>query len=85
MNKHQQEYIGKKIEITKSNDKQHQGKIGKIINETKNTFTIQLITKNKENKIITILKQNKEFKINEKTINGNKITKKPEERIKIKT
>ncbi|MCF7901345.1 ribonuclease P protein subunit, partial [Candidatus Woesearchaeota archaeon] len=48
-------------------------------NETKNTFQIQTIKKS-----IKILKNNKEFKIQNETIQGNKIAKKPEERIKIK-
>jgi RNase P/RNase MRP subunit p29 len=47
--------------------------------KTKNTFTIKT-----QNKTITILKKDKKFKINKDKIDGNKITKKPEERIKIK-
>lgn len=79
MNKYQQEFIGKQITITKSNNKQQENTNGKIIDETKNTFKIKTQTK-----IITILKKDKEFQINKQKIEGNKITKRPEERIKIK-
>lgn len=79
MNKHQQEYIGKKIKITKSENKQQENIEGKIIDETKNTFTIQT-----NKKTIKIIKQGKTFEINGEKINGDKITKRPEERIKIK-
>lgn len=79
MNKYQQEYIGKKIKIIQSENKQQQNIEGKIIDETKNTFTIK--TKSKE---IKIIKQGKTFEINGEKIKGEKITKRPEERIKIK-
>jgi RNase P/RNase MRP subunit p29 len=79
MNKYKQEFIGKQIEITKSSNKQQEQIKGKIIDETKNTFKIKT-----ENKTITILKKDKTFIINNQTIKGDKITKKPEERIKIK-
>jgi len=79
INKHRIEYIGKTITIIKSNNKQQENITGKIIDETKNTFKIQT---NKNT--ITILKQGKTFKIQNETINGDTITKKPEERIKIK-
>jgi len=79
MNKHQQEFIGKEIKIIKSLNKEQVELSGTIIDETKNTFTIK--TQNKE---IKILKKDKEFKIKDKKINGNIISKRPEERIKIK-
>lgn len=79
MNKHQQEFIGEQIEIIQSNNKEQTGIKGKIIDETKNTFKIKTI-----NKTITILKTDKKFKINNQKIDGNKINKRPEERIKIK-
>ncbi|MCF8013345.1 ribonuclease P protein subunit [Candidatus Woesearchaeota archaeon] len=78
-NKYQKNYIGKTIEITKTKNMEQQGIKGIITNETKNTFQIQTIKKS-----IKILKNNKEFKIQNETIQGNKIAKKPEERIKIK-
>lgn len=75
----QDEYLGKKIKITKSNIKNQENIQGTIINETKNTFTI--LTNKGEKKI---LKNKKEFQIEQTLINGKKIQKKPEERIKIK-
>lgn len=79
MNKHQQEYIGKTIKIIKSTNKNQDGITGTIIDETKNTFTIQSQTKE-----IKITKNGKTFEINNQKINGDTITKRPEERIKIK-
>ncbi|PIN80282.1 hypothetical protein COV13_03890 [Candidatus Woesearchaeota archaeon CG10_big_fil_rev_8_21_14_0_10_32_9] len=79
MNKYQQEFIGKQIIITKSNNKQQENIEGKIIDETKNTFKIKT-----KKQTITVLKKDKEFQINKQKIEGDKITKRPEERIKIK-
>ena len=79
MNKYQQEFIGKKTMITKAANKHQQGINGKIIDETKNTFTIR--TNIKE---IKIQKHGNTFEINNEIINGDKITKRPEDRIKIK-
>jgi len=79
MNKYQQEFIGKQIIIKKSNNKQQENIEGKIIDETKNTFKIKT-----KKQTITILKKDKEFQINKQKIEGDKITKRPEERIKIK-
>lgn len=75
MNKYQKEYIGQTIKF-KTNNKE---RTGKIIDETKNTFKIQT-----KQKIITILKNKKRFLIGNDEIKGEKITKKPEDRIKIK-
>ncbi len=58
------------------NDKRFKGK---IIDETKNTLTIK--TKQGRKKI---LKSNAKFEINGKLIDGKKVTKRPEDRIKIK-
>ena len=79
MNELQQEYIGKKIKIIQTKNKQQLNIEGTIIDETKNTFTIKT-----KQKIIKIQKQDKIFTINEKKIDGNKIQKRSEERIKIK-
>lgn len=79
MNKHQQEFIGRTVVIGKSSNKDQEGLRGKIIDETKNTFTIQT-TKKK----VMIMKRNKEFMIGEDMIKGNSIMKRPEDRIKIK-
>ena len=73
------EFIGLKIKITKSPMKHQEGTQGIIVDETKNTFTI---LKNGEE--IKVLKNKREFLIEETKINGDKIQKKPEERIKIK-
>jgi len=73
------EFIGKKIKITKSPIKQQINMEGLIINESKNTFTIL-----HENKEKIILKNKREFKIQDQKIIGNKIIKRPEERIKLK-
>jgi RNase P/RNase MRP subunit p29 len=80
MNKYKQEFIGKKVEIIKSKNKEQENIQGKIIDETKNTFKIKT-----DKKTIIILKQDKIFKIENQKIEGNKITKRNEERIKIKT
>ncbi len=79
MNLYQQEFIGKTITITKSTNKEQEGITGKIVDETKNTFKIKTKTKT-----ITILKNKKIFTIQNQKIEGNKITKRPEERIKTK-
>jgi RNase P/RNase MRP subunit p29 len=50
---------------------------GIIIDETKNTITIKTEKKN-----ITIIKKEATFKIDGKTVDGKKITKRPEDRIK---
>jgi len=73
------EYLGKKIKITKSPMKHQQNIEGIIVEETKNTFTI--LQDGKEKKM---LKSKREFLIEETKINGDKIQKRPEERIKIK-
>jgi RNase P/RNase MRP subunit p29 len=79
MNKHQQEFIGKQIEIIKSQNIEQEKIKGKIIDETKNTFKIKT-----QNKTISILKKDKTFIIDKQKIDGNKISKRSEERIKIK-
>ena len=68
-----EELIGRKAEVA------YAGRIfeGQIIDETKNT--IRLKTKDK---IITIIKKEATLKINNKTVDGGKITKRPEDRIK---
>jgi ribonuclease P protein subunit POP4 len=76
------EFIGKTIYVQNSKNKNYIGINGIIIDETKNTFTI--ISKKKKK---IILKNCAEFifsKNNNKKINGNKILKRPEERIKIR-
>lgn len=69
----EEEFIGKKISL----DFQNKKITGTIINETKFTFKIRTEKGDK-----TILKKEKEFKINNRKIQGSKILKRPEERIK---
>lgn len=79
MNKLKQEFIGSEINIVKSTNKSLVGLQGIILDETKNTFKIKTT---KGNKII--LKNTSTFKINNITIKGTEIIKKPQDRIKIK-
>ena len=69
------EFIGKEAEIN------YAGKVftGKIIDETKNTLSLET-----NKKIVKIIKKNAKIKIQDKIINGKKIVKRPEDRIKIK-
>lgn len=69
------ELIGKKATITIHNNEFE----GQIIDETKNTITI--LTKTGRN---TIIKNQATIKINNLLIDGKKLAKRPEERIKIK-
>ena len=69
-----EELIGKEAEITESSGKTHKGT---IVNETKNMLHLE--TKNKIKKFI---KKTSKIKINVKTIEGEKIAKRPEDRIK---
>ncbi len=52
---------------------------GIIVDETKNTIKIET-----EKKIITVIKKEATFKINDKLVEGRKIAKRPEDRIKAK-
>ena len=70
--------IGKKITIAESNNKSLEGVRGKVVDETKNTITI-IDEKNKEKKII---KNQVKIEVNGTIIDGKKITKRIEERIK---
>ena len=69
------EFIGKEAEIT------YAGKVftGIIIDETKNTLTLETQTKK-----VKIIKQNAKITIQNQTINGKTIAKRPEDRVKIK-
>ena len=68
------EFIGKKIKIIDAKNPSNIGIEGVVIDETKNMF----ILKNKKK----IIKQNVTIKINDEIIEGKKLTKRPEERIK---
>ena len=72
-------FIGKKLKIMKSPMKHQIGAQGLIVDESKNTFTI--LHRGEEKKV---LKNKRVFLIDGTLIEGEKIAKKPEERIKIK-
>lgn len=77
MTYHPEEFIGCELAVVDSNNKSQVGLTGKVVDETKKTFTI--IHKNKETQIT---KQGCTFTINGKTISGNDVAQRPEERIK---
>ena len=79
MNSLAEEYIGSVLEILQSRNSTLKGVKGKVLDETKHSFLIQANNKKKR-----IMKKGNMFKINEKIINGDKINKRPEERIKLK-
>ena len=78
MNKYREEYLGKELVVINSTNKELVGLKGQIIKETKESFIINA------HKKIRILKKDCEFTIGNKSINGKKITKRTEDRIKIK-
>jgi ribonuclease P protein subunit POP4 len=74
-----EEFIGLNVEIINSQNKTLIGKKGKIIDETKNLIIIEEHNK----KVTKILKNGTSFKIKDKIINGSKIIKRPEDRVKL--
>ncbi len=77
------EFIGQPVEIVKSRNRQLVGLSGKIVDETKQSFKI-LVNKRTFREFKLVFKKDAAFIINGKTIDGNKILKRPEERIKLK-
>ena len=78
------EFIGEQVEIVRSNSRQLLGLTGKIVDESRETFKLLVDKKNfKEFKII--MKRGQTFKIGNFLVEGNKIMKKPEDRIKLKS
>ena len=75
------EFIGLNVTIKECKDPSWIGKSGHIVDETKNTFLIEI---NKEKKILAKKAATFEFENNGKkiTINGLKIAYRPEDRIK---
>ena len=75
------EFIGLSVTILECTDPTWKGKTGQIIDETKNTFLIEI---EKKKKIIE--KKNDKFEFikngEKKSINGEKIVFRPEDRIK---
>ena len=74
------EFIGAKIKVMNATNKSLQSLEGSIIDETKNSFKI----KNSKQEEKTVLKKGAVFMINNDTIKGDEIIKRPEERIKLK-
>jgi len=74
-----QEYIGLDMEIISSSNTSLVGLKGTIIDETKSTFTVR-----SQGKVKMILKKNCTFRIRNLVIDGNRILKRPENRIKMK-
>lgn len=79
-----EEFIGKTIKVVRAKNKSLEGIEGIIVDETKNTFKILKKKKSKKNEQEekTVLKKGTVLIINNQTINGNEISKRPEERIK---
>lgn len=75
------EFIGLSVTILECTDPTWEGKTGQIIDETKNTFLIEI-----ENKKKMIAKKTAKFQFikngEKKSINGEKIVFRPEDRIK---
>ena len=71
------ELVGSQIEIVDSKNKSLVGKKGEIIDETKNTLTIQ--TKRKK---IKVLKAHITIMINNQKIQGKSLVSRPEDRLK---
>jgi ribonuclease P protein subunit POP4 len=69
--------IGKQTMVIESKNKSLKGIRGKIVDETKNTISIE-----KDGKIKKIVKDQCVFDIEGKKIDGKEISKTPEERIK---
>jgi ribonuclease P protein subunit POP4 len=74
------EFIGAKIKVMSATNKSLRGLEGSIIDETKNSFKI----KNEVQEEKIVLKKGAVFLINNNIIKGDEITRRPEERIKLK-
>ena len=70
------ELIGSNIEVISSKNKTLIGLKGKVIDETKNTLTI------KSDKTKKIIKSHVTLKIDNKVVDGKKLSSRPEDRIK---
>jgi ribonuclease P protein subunit POP4 len=70
-------FIGKHIRIIESTNKSLFGIEGRVVDETKNIISIET-----DGNVRKIAKDQCVFEIDEKQVEGRKITKKPEERIK---
>jgi RNase P/RNase MRP subunit p29 len=70
-------FIGKKVEILSSSNESYIGTVGIILDETKNSFIIDVNGKRK-----IMLKKGTQFVINKQIVCGDDIAKRIEERIK---
>ena len=77
---HPEEFTGKELVVKTAKNKSLEGLKGKIIGETKKTFTIRT----QDSGAKTILKEGCTFTINGKTVEGETIALRPEDRIKHK-
>ncbi len=70
------EFIGKRIKVIDAKNPSNIGIEGVVIDETKNTFVIE------NKKLRKIIKQNVVIEVDGAIIDGKKLAKRPEERIK---
>ncbi len=78
MKAYAEEYIGSMLEVVQSPNPSLNGLRGKVLNETKHTFIIEVNQQEKR-----IMKKGNTFHINGKEVQGSLITKRPEERLKL--
>jgi len=78
------EFIGEQVEIVSSSNRQFLGLTGKIVDETRDSFKI-LVNKRNFKEFKVIFKKGNTFKIGGFLVQGIKIAKRPEDRIKLKT
>ena len=71
-------FIGKKLSVIKAANKSYESITGMIIDETKNTFVIDIGKSSTK----TILKKGCLFEIDGRHVDGEKITKRIEDRLK---
>jgi ribonuclease P protein subunit POP4 len=79
MGYHPEEFIGQNLTVKTAKNKSLQGLTGKIIDETKKTFTIKTSDGDKR-----VLKEGCTFTIGNQTVEGEELALRPEERIKRK-
>jgi len=77
------EFVGEQVEIVSSNNRQLLGLTGKIVDETRDSFKV-LVNKRNFKEFKVIFKKGNTFKIGGLVVQGIKIAKRPEDRIKLK-
>jgi ribonuclease P protein subunit POP4 len=78
------EFIGEHVEIIKSNNRQFIGLNGTIVDETRDTLKV-LVNKKNFREFKMIFKKGNVFKIGNLIVEGSKIARRPEDRIKLKS